>query len=86
MVKGRNLSFSHPARPPGGGGSMARPQTPQTNILEFQDPRNIFLKNKIIVKKNFKIVQCAFQEPWNIFRKKKSAVWDSSNTYNRYIV
>ena len=52
MAIGRSVSFSDPARPPGGG--VGRPQTPQNPpppppkinfcLHAFQNPRNIFEK------------------------------------------
>ena len=66
MVIGRSVSFSDPARPPGGGvGRPKHPKIPPSekkNILHaFQNPRNIFEKQnfsreKISVTKNFSLL------------------------------
>ena len=49
MVIGRSVSFSDPARPPGGG--VGRPKHPKIpppppRKINFQNPRNIFEKKK----------------------------------------
>ena len=53
-VMGRSVSFSDPARPPGGG--VGRPKHPKIppppkknkNLHAFQNPRNIFEKKKLV--------------------------------------
>ena len=59
MVIGRSVSFSDPARPPGGG--VGRPKHPKIPppprkinfcLHAFQNPRNIFEKKNLVGKKN----------------------------------
>ena len=55
MVIGRSVSFSDPARPPGGG--VGRPKHPKIpppkkiNLHAFQNPMNIFEKKNLVGKK-----------------------------------
>ena len=64
MVIGRSVSFSDPARPPGGG--VERPKHPKTpppprkkkNWHAFQNPRNIF--ENFSGEKNLKLKKMAF--------------------------
>ena len=56
MVIGRSVSFSDPARPPGGGvGRPKHPKIPPRKINfclhAFQNPRNIFEKKNLVGKK-----------------------------------
>ena len=53
MVIGRSVSFSDPARPPGGGvGRPKHPQIPPPKKMHaFQNPRNIFEKINLVGKK-----------------------------------
>ena len=62
MVIGRSVSFSDPARPPGGG--VGRPKHPKIPppprkinfcLHAFQNPRNIFEKKNLVGKKNSEI-------------------------------
>ena len=59
MVIGRSVSFSDPARPPGGSVWRPKLQTPKSppppkNCLHaFQNPRNIFEKKNLVGKKTF---------------------------------
>ena len=50
MAIGRSVSFSDPARPPGGGVGRPKhpkiPPPPPKNLHAFQNPRNIFEKKK----------------------------------------
>ena len=58
MVIGRSVSFSDPARPPGGGvGRPKHPKIPPPKKIclhAFQNPRNIFEKKKLVGKKTQK--------------------------------
>ena len=52
MVIGRSLSFSDPARPPGGG--VGRPKHPKKNCACVLRPQeDVFAGKKISVTKNF---------------------------------
>ena len=59
MVIGRSVSFSDPARPPGGGvGRPKHPKIPPPRknffcLHAFQNPRNIFEKKILVGKKNW---------------------------------
>ena len=58
MVIGRSVSFSDPARPPGGGVGRPKhpkiPPPPEKKILHaFQNPRNIFEKQNLVGEKTF---------------------------------
>ena len=59
MVIGRSVSFSDPARPPGGGvGRPKHPKIPPSekkNLHAFQNPMNIFEKKNLVGKKNLEI-------------------------------
>ena len=61
MVIGRSVSFSDPARPPGGGvGRPKHPKIPPPRKINFclhafQNPRNIFEKKNLVGKKNSEI-------------------------------
>ena len=55
MAIGRSVSFSDPARPPGGGvGRPKHPKIPPPNAHAFQNPRNIFEKKILVGKKTQK--------------------------------
>ena len=57
MVIGRSVSFSDPARPPGGGVGHPKhpkiPPPPEKNVHAFQNPRKIFENKNLVGKKNF---------------------------------
>ena len=60
MVIGRSVSFSDPARPPGGGVGRPKhpkipPPPPKNKLHAFQNPRNIFEKKKLVGEKNSEI-------------------------------
>ena len=68
MVIGRSVSFSDPARPPGGGvGHPKHPKIrPPPPMHAFQNPRKIFEK-KLVGKKNLDILPPNFILFFKIF-------------------
>ena len=61
MVIGRSVSFSDPARPPGGGVGRPKPPPPpplkkNKNLHAFQNPRNIFEKKNLVWETKLKII------------------------------
>ena len=60
MVIGRSVSFSDPARPPGGGvGRPKHPKIPKKKkkMHAFQNPRNIFEKTNLVGKICFQLLE-----------------------------
>ena len=97
MVIGRSVSFSDPARPPGGGeGRPKHPKIrpPQTKIVHaIQNPRNIFEKKNLVGTKfsppppppQKKIFVCVLRHQEDVFARKKISVTKNFLSINDHL-